>query len=148
MNYPVPATNVAFAEPATNALLVKSATNSVLTDLERLDKALGIGVFAPFKTRVYRPTMFGGITHRSYVRVNATWKPGPKTRTEDYWVLIQTTTKSAELVKVLVASDLGEEGRGLEWDARVDVANALDGAFPSGWVAIPTYGNLMTEEPF
>jgi hypothetical protein len=51
-------------------------------------------------------------------------------------------------VKVLVASDLGEEMRGLEWDARVDVANALDGAFPSGWAAIPTYGNLMTEEPF
>jgi hypothetical protein len=38
--------------------------------------------------------------------------------------------------------------RGLEWDARVDVANALDGAFPSGWAAIPAYGNLMTEEPF
>jgi hypothetical protein len=137
MNYPVPVTNVAFAEPATNALLAESATMT-----------MGIGVFAPFKTRVYRPTMFGGVTHRSYVRVNATWKPGPRTRTEDYWVLIQTATRAAELVKVLVASDLGEEMRGLEWDARVDVANALDGAFPSGWAAIPAYGNLMTEEPF
>jgi hypothetical protein len=134
MNYPVPAA----AELATKSL----------ADLERLDKAFGIGVFAPFKTRVYRPTMFGGVTHRSFVRVNATWKPGPKTRTEVYWVLIQTATQAAELVKVLVASDLGEEMRGLEWDARVDVANALDGAFPSGWAAIPTYGNLMTEEPF
>jgi hypothetical protein len=67
MNYPVPVTNVAFAEPATNALLAESATMT-----------MGIGVFAPFKTRVYRPTMFGGVTHRSYVRVNATWKPGPK----------------------------------------------------------------------
>ena len=134
MNYPVPVA----AELATKSL----------ADLERLDKAFGVGVFAPFKTRVYRPTTFGGVTHRSYVRVNATWKPGPKTRTEVYWGLIQTATQAAELVKVLVASDLGEEMRGLGWDARVDVANALDGAFPSGWAAIPTYGNLMTEEPF
>jgi hypothetical protein len=96
MNYPAPTAISALDERGTNPLP---------TDLERL----GFGVFAPFKTRVYRPTMFGGVTHRSYVRVNATWKPGPKTRTEDYWVLIQTPSQSAELVKVLVASDLGEE---------------------------------------
>jgi hypothetical protein len=133
MNYPVPAA----AELATKSL----------ADLERLDKAFGIGVFAPFKTRVYRPTMFGGVTHRSFVRVNATWKPGPKTRTEVYWVLIQTATQAAELVKVLVASDLGEEMRGLEWDARVDVANALNGAFP-GWKPVPVRSMEMMEAPF
>jgi hypothetical protein len=62
---------------------------------------MGIGVFAPFKPASTADDVWRSHP-RSYVRVNATWKPGPKTRTEDYWVLIQTPSQSAELVKVLV----------------------------------------------
>ena len=143
MNYPVPATNVAFAEPATNAAFTEPATNAVPVITEMMI----FGVFAPFKVRVDVPTEFGNVIHDSYFRVNATWKPGPKTRTETYWVLIETQAQSVELVKVMVASDLGEEMRGLEWDARVDVVNALNGAVP-GWTPIPVRRELMTEEPF